>query len=129
MDDNQDVHNQVCNAEDVGVVGFGLGPGKELHHSADSQKLVDSNLRVVEAKVQVQDVSGKHGNDIKTKLEAGDVAVSEELLIFHQQALFQVTCTQRRPKTDQMDPLSADYTLMRIVLEKATTAVRYRFWS
>lgn len=100
MDDNEDVHNQVCDAEDVGVVGFSFGPGEELHHSTNSQKLVDSNLWVVEAKVQVQDVSGKHGNHIKTKLKAGDVAVPEELLVFHQQALFQVACNQKRPKAN-----------------------------
>lgn len=105
MDDDEDVHNQVSNAEDVGVVGFSLGPGEELHHSADSQKLVDSNLRVVEAKVEVKDVSGNNGNHIKTELEAADVSVPEALLIFHQQALFQVTCVQKRPKWGQTDPV------------------------
>lgn len=106
VDDNEDVHNQVCDAEDVGVVGFRLGPGEELHQSADSQKLVESNLRVVEAKVQVEDVGGEHGNHIETKLKAAGVAVPEELLVFHQQALFQVTCTQKRPRAAEMDPLS-----------------------
>lgn len=51
MDDNENVHNQICNAEDVGVVGFGLRPSKELHHAADSQQFVDSDLWVVEAEV------------------------------------------------------------------------------
>lgn len=105
MDDDEDVHNQVSNAEDVGVVGFSLGPGEELHHSANSQKLVYSNLRVVEAEVEVKDVSGNNGHHIKTELEAADVSVPEALLIFHQQALFQITCVQKRPKSGQTDPL------------------------
>lgn len=73
MDDNEDVHDQVSDAEDVGVVGFSLGPCKELHHAADSEQLVDADLWVVEAKVEIEEVGGQHGDDIETKLEAGDV--------------------------------------------------------
>lgn len=51
MDDDEDVHDEVCNTENVWVVGFSLCPREELHHAADSQQLVDSDLRVVEAKV------------------------------------------------------------------------------
>lgn len=60
MDDNEDVHNKVSNAEDVGVVGFSLRPCEELHHAADSQQLVDADLWVVEAEVKIEDVSGQH---------------------------------------------------------------------
>lgn len=94
VDDNEDVHDQVCDAEDVGVVGFSLGPREELHQAADSQQLVEADLWVVEAVVQIQDVSGQHGDEVETKLEAGHVAIPEQLLVFHQQALFKVTCIQ-----------------------------------
>lgn len=58
MDDNEDVHDQVSDAEDVGVVGFSLGPREELHQAADSQQLVEADLWIVKAVVQIQDVSG-----------------------------------------------------------------------
>lgn len=32
MDDNDDVHNQVGDTKDVGIVSSGLGPLEELHH-------------------------------------------------------------------------------------------------
>ena len=99
MADNEDVHDQVSNAEKVRVVGFSLRLCEELHHAADSQQLVEADLWVVEAKVQVEDVSGQHGDNIETELEAGDVAITEHLLIFHQKALFKVTCIQDGRKT------------------------------
>lgn len=95
MDDNENVHNQICNAEDIGVVCFSFSPGEELHHTTDSQQLVDANLWVVKAKVEIEDVSGKHGDNIKMKLEASGVAILEELLIFYQEALFKVAYVQR----------------------------------
>lgn len=75
MDDNEDVHDQVCDAEDVGVVGFGLCSLEELHHATDSQEFVDADLRVREAKVEIEDVGGKHREDIKAELEAVDVTI------------------------------------------------------
>ena len=75
MDDDEDVHDQVSNAEDVGVVGFSLGPREELHHAADSQQLVDANLWVVETQDEIEEISGQHGDEIQTKLETGDVAI------------------------------------------------------
>lgn len=92
MDDNEDVHDQVCNTEDVGVVGFSLCPGEELQHAANSQQLVNADFWVVEAKDEVEDVCGQHGDEIETKLEAADVTLPEQLLIFHQQTLLKVTC-------------------------------------
>lgn len=74
MDDDEDVHDQVSNAEDVGVVGFSLGPREELHQATDPQQLVDANLWVVKTQVEIEEVSGQHGDEIQTKLEAGDVA-------------------------------------------------------
>lgn len=76
MDDNEDVHDQVCDAEDVGVVGFSLCPREELHHAANSQQLVDADLWVVEAEEEIEEVSGHHGDEIETKLEAVDVAIT-----------------------------------------------------
>lgn len=131
VDDDEDVHNQVSNTEDVGVVGLSLGPGEELHHSADSQKLVDSNLWVVEAKVEVKDVSGNNGHHIKTELEAAGVSVPEALLIFHQQALFQVTCVQKRPNGVKQTPLTATIALDCTSVTIVHTQKRqgYLFWS
>lgn len=76
MDDDEDVHDQVSDAEDVGVVSFGLGPREELHHAADSQQFVDADLWIVEAEDEIEEVSGKHRDEIETKLEALDVAIS-----------------------------------------------------
>lgn len=75
MDDNEDVHDQVCDAKDVGVVGFSFCSRKKLHHAADSQKFVNTNFWIVEAKVKVKDVRGNHREDIKAKLKAVDVTV------------------------------------------------------
>ena len=92
MDDDEDVHDQVSDAEDVGVIGFGLCPREELQHAPDSQQLVDADLRVVEAQEEIEDVCGQHGDNIQAKLEGAGVAIPQQLLIFHQQTLFQVTC-------------------------------------
>lgn len=83
MDDNKDVHDKVSNTEDVGVVGFSLCFGKELHHASNPQKLVYADLWVVDAKDEVEDVSGQHGENIETKLKAADVSIQKQLLIFH----------------------------------------------
>lgn len=83
VDDNKDVHDKVSNTEDVGVVGFSLCFGKELHHAPNPQKLVYADLWVVDAKDEVEDVSGQHGENIETKLKAADVSIQKQLLIFH----------------------------------------------
>lgn len=75
MDDNEDVHDQVSDTEDVGVVGFSLCPCEELHHAADSQQLVEADLWIVEAIVEIEEVSGQHGDNIESELQAGGVAI------------------------------------------------------
>lgn len=108
MDDDEDVHNQVCDTEDVWVVSFSLCPCEELHHAADPQELVETNLWVVTAEVEIEDVSRKHGDYIQTKLEAGNVSIPEELLVFHHQALLKVTCSQRGEREEKRSAISAD---------------------
>lgn len=75
MDDNEDIHDQVCNTEDVGVVGFSLSSSEELHHASNSQKFVDADFWVAETKVEIEDVGGKHGENIEVKLEAVHVTI------------------------------------------------------
>ncbi len=75
MADDKDVQDQVCNAEYVWVVGFSLCPCEELHHAANPQQLVEADLWVVKAEVEIENVSGQHGDKIKTKLSAADVAI------------------------------------------------------
>lgn len=90
MDDDDDVHDQVGDAEEVGVVGLGLGAGEELHHTRDSEELVEADLGVVDPQVDVKHICGQHGDGVQLELEAADITFPQQLLVFDQQALLQV---------------------------------------
>lgn len=95
MNDDQDVQDQLPDAEGVGAACAGFRPFEELKQAWESQEPVESKERgVTHADCEVQEVRWEDGADIKFTLECSDVGFSQTTHIFHQQALIQEPLTQ-----------------------------------
>lgn len=89
MNDDQDVKHQVANTEDVGVVGASLGAIEKFKHAREAEEAVEPELRRVDARGDVGQVSGQDGQQVQLELQGSDIAGPQLGMVLHQQSLFQ----------------------------------------
>ena len=64
MNNDKYVQHKVTNAKRVGVVGSRFGVIKEFVESRQSQQSIESDIRRIQAEIEVQQVSWQHAEDV-----------------------------------------------------------------
>ena len=84
MDDDQDVQDQLTDAESIGVTRSCFCSFKELKQTRQPQQPVESKKRsVADSHGQVQEVSWKDGADVEFTLQRSNVRFSQTAHIFN----------------------------------------------
>ena len=94
MDNEEDVHHQHKDTEQVGEVGSTLSLTEELDHAVGPQQTVESNNDPAWAHPwnEVQEIKRNERQQVQFEVHGLDIAEGHLLWFCHQKSLFQMTC-------------------------------------
>ena len=96
VDDHEDVHHQVDDAERVRVVRARLRAVEELEHALGAREAVEADVRLVDADQHVEHVGGQHADDVVAERRLLRVVTTHLRRVRHHHALLQVGCATQR---------------------------------